>query len=284
MAFRKLTDFIQADVIVAMIIDELRAKNVAQYAVATYSDATLGTGSSYKIPGIVDLTVNDYTGTGFTPEATASTNATILMNKYPFINFYLESSDIHEGNALSIAVVYAQRAAAQIASAIDRDVFTTYNTGATADATNLGSLASPLTVTTGAHAVSYVETFATKLREANVEEDGVIVLPSYVGIKFASELSQKVNNERIAGNGIELGYITQAYGFDIYTSNNMPTLSGAYAAVGGKRDCFGLVTGYTHIESGMSETKPASWNQWGQVYGCNVVNAAGLYKGAVKKA
>jgi len=64
----------------------------------------------------------------------------------------------------------------------------------------------------------------------------------------------------------------------------MPTLSGAYSAVGGKRDCFGMILGYTHVESMPMVDEPAVANQFGQVFGAGFVNASGYFAGAVKKS
>ena len=290
MSFRKLTDFIQADVIVALIIDELRARNVAQFIVDAQSASSLGKGSSYKIPGIVDLTVNAYDGTAVTPENVTSKNATILMNKYPFINFYLEDSDVDEASAMPLAIEFARRAAEQIASTIDVDVLGAIEAGATTNSGVLGVTTSPITVSTATNALDYVEDFATVLREANIETNSVIVLPSYVGVKVARELGVNVNNERIAGEGIEMGYISALFGYDVYTSNNLPTgvagglASGEYAAIGGKREDFHLIEGLTIVKAGDAETKPATWNQFGQVYGRDFSNAAGWYTGVVTKS
>jgi len=85
MAFRKLTDFIQEDVIVAMIIDDLRAMNVTRNIVSYKTQSGLGKGSSYKIPGIVDFTVAQADGTDLTYQDAASTSIQILVDKYPFI-------------------------------------------------------------------------------------------------------------------------------------------------------------------------------------------------------
>ena len=282
MAFRKLTDFIQEDVIVALIIDELRARNVAQFVVDVQSNSALGKGSSYKVPGIVDFTVNAYNGTAVNPEDATSKNATILMDQYPFINFYLEDSDVDEASAMNIAVANAVRAAEQIASTIDKDVFTAIDAGAQTLA-GLGVTGTPIVVSSADDALAYVEVFAETLKEANIET-GNIVLPSYVGVKLASKLGTSVNNERIAGNGIELGFIDNLYGYGIYTSNNTPLTSGEYTAVGGKADTFHLVTGLTVVKSGDSETKPATWNQFGQVYGRGFSQANGWYAGKVSKA
>jgi len=284
MAFRKIVDFIQVDVIVAMVIDSLRAKNVAMNVVSTWTQAQLGQGSSYKVPGIVDMNVIDYNGTAFTPQDAVSTYVRILIDKYPVIPFYLEGSDVSEANALSVAMVWAERAAEQIASKIDKDVFTTIEGGATASATILGSTGAPITVTTGTQALDYVEAFVTTLREANVEDNTAIVVPHYLGLKVAGEIGRTVNAQDLATQGIQAGYINTIFGVDLYESNNLPTTSGVYSVVGGKRDDFALIMGLTSVDSGDSEFRMASYTKMGQVYGAGFVNSAAWYKGAVKKS
>jgi hypothetical protein len=289
MAFRKLTDFIQADVITNFIIDALDKKLVARNVVANHTQAELGYGSSYKIPGTSPLTLVQYAGNAVTPENLTSTSELVAIDKYPFINFYLQDSDINEATALNTAMVYAERAGYQIANSIDADIFYALYGGATTASTTLGVTSGAIVLSDSTKVLNYLEAFATTLREANADIDAVITIPSFMSTALAKEIGIKAQNVDLAG-AIVPGYVTTLFGMDIYTSNNMPTgtaggiLAGEYVVLGGKRDAFHLVIGTTIAKSGDSETNPATWNQFGQVYGRDFSQPLGYFSGVVKKS
>jgi len=288
MAFRVLTDFIQEDVIVDMLIDKLYATNVARNAVMVTSQASLGYGSSYKFPAVGDLTVNQYNGLGVTPEDATQANAIISIDNYPFINFYLEDSDVNESKALSLAGAWASEAAYRISKDIDVKVFATLHSGATTDA-GLGITSAPIALTSDTLILDYVEAFATKLKESNIDTDAVLVVPSFVEVSLARSMGTLVQNQTVNG-AIVAGKIGTLFGLDIFSSNNLPIgvagglVAGEYGVVGGKRSCFGLVEGTTIVKNGNSETKPATFNQYGMVYGADFIQALGWYAGVVSKS
>jgi hypothetical protein len=291
MPFRILTDFIQADVITNFIIDNLEKSLVAINVVTTHSQAELGYGSSYKIPGAGNLTLTQYNGTPVTPQALTQSAELIAIDKYPFINFYLNDSDVNEATALSVAGVYAQRAAYQIAENIDRGIFSGLYTGSTkTTSTSLGVTSGAIIVNaSNVNVLDYLERFATVLKEANAHVDAVITIPSFMATALAKEVGIKVQNDSIAGS-IANGFVARLFGLDIYESNNMPTgvagglIAGEYAVLGGKRDAYHYVQGTTIAKSGNSETNPATWNQLGQVWGSDYSQPLGYYAGVVKKA
>jgi len=277
-AFRRLVDFVQEDIIIEMIIDKLEARAVSRAICDNQRFEALGRGSSYKIPGIVDLTVNEYDGTAITPEDAGTDSETIVLNQFPFINFYLEDSDVNEASALSVAGRYAEEAATRIALDMDKKVFARIAAGATAGGAGLTGQA----ITTATLALDYLEKFAISLRESNVESNGAITVPSFMGIMLARELGQ-VNNDAISGQ-LATGIIaTGLFGYDIYTSNNLPLTTGTYSVVGGKRSTYHLIEGTTIVKAGDSETKPATFNQFGQVWGSGFSNSAGYIVGTVTK-
>jgi len=288
MGFRKLTDFIQSDVIVGMLRDKLEASMVVRNVVNVTTNSSLGKGSSYKIPGVGNLTVNAYDGTGVTPEAASMDAATIFMDQYPFINFYLEDSDVNEVSALSLAGAWAGEAGMRIAQTIDVDVLSAIDANAQAG-TGIGEADSGIVLDTSAKILNYVEDFATQLKEANVETDAVIVLPSFMGVALSRELGVNVNNQNVAGQ-IELGFVQKLFGLEVYTSNNLPAgvasglASDEYSVIGGKRSAFHLIEGLTVVKNGDSETKPATWNQYGQVYGRGYSQENAWLKGVVSKS
>lgn len=291
MSFRILTDFISADVITNFIIDNLDKVLVAKNVVTTHTQGELGYGSSYKIPGAGNLTLTQYNGTPVTPQALTQTAELIAIDKYPFINFYLNDSDVNEATALSVAGVYAQRAAYQIADSIDSGIFLGLYTGATkTTSASLGVTSGAKVLSDSTKVLDYLEAFATVLKEANADMDAVITIPSFMATALAKEVGIKVQNDSLAGSIANGFVVARLFGLDIYTSNNMPTgvagglIAGEYAVLGGKRDAYHYVQGTTIAKSGNSETNPASWNQLGQVWGSDYSQPLGYYAGVVKKS
>lgn len=287
MPFRKLTDFIQADVITGFIKDKLEANMVARNVVDVRTQAQLGYGSSYKVPGVGALTVNQYSGTGVTPQDATSTNEIIAMDQYPYVSYYLEDSDVNEANALSLAGAWGAEAGMRIAQVVDKYIFTKITADAET-ATGLGVTATPIVLDTDAKILDYVELFATTLKEANIDSDAVMVVPAFMEVSLARSLGTLVQNQAISGQ-IEAGKVGRLFGIDIYSSTNLPTgvagglVAGEYRLLGGKRSCFHLVEGTSIVKSGDSETRPASWNQLGLVYGADFSNATSWFTGVVKK-
>jgi hypothetical protein len=260
---------------------------VARNVVDTRTQAQLGYGSSYKVPGVGALTVNQYAGNAITPENATATNEIIAMDQYPYVSYYLEDSDVNEANALSVAGAWASEAGMRIAQVVDKYIFTKIAADAET-AAGLGVTGTAIQLDTDAKILDYVENFATVLKEANIDTDAVMVIPSFMEVSLSRSLGTLVQNPNIAG-AIEAGKVGRLFGLDIYSSNNLPTgVAGGLAAneyrlLGGKRSCFHLVEGTSIVKSGDSETRPASWNQLGMVYGADFSNAVSWYTGVVRK-
>jgi hypothetical protein len=287
MAFRKITDFIQADVITGFIKDKLDATMVARNVVDTRTQAQLGYGSSYKVPGVGALTVNQYAGNAITPENATSTNEIIAMDQYPYVSYYLEDSDVNEANALSVAGAWAAEAGMRIAQVVDKYIFTKITADAET-ATGLGVTATPIALDTDAKILDYVELVATTLKEANIDMDAVMVVPAFMEVSLAKSMGVLVQNQGLNA-AIEAGKVGRLFGIDIFSSTNLPAgvagglAAGEYRLLAGKRSCFHLVEGTSIVKSGDSETRPASWNQLGLVYGADFSNATSWYTGVVTK-
>lgn len=260
---------------------------VARNVIQNFSNAELGYGSSYKVPAVGNLTVSQYNGTALTNQDATSASSIIPMDQYPITPFYLEDSDVNEATALSLAGVWAGEAGMRIAQIMDTYIFAKLKTGSTV-ATGCGVTGTPITIATDTAILDYVTKFATVMKEANLDSDAYIVVPSFMQVSLSRSLGVLVQNQIING-AIETGRVGTLFGIDIYASNNLPTgVAGGLAAlefgvIGGKRTCAHLVEGLSVYKSGDSETRVATWNQIGQVYGVGVSNAAGVLFGVVKK-
>jgi len=288
MAFRKLTDFIQADVITGYIIDKLRARLTAKGIVEVSTNGALGKGSSFKFTGIGDVTIQNYTGADLTLEDATSTGVVVTLDKFPIGTYTIQNSDIDEASAFNMAMNLAEDVAGKVEQDIDKAVLLKIQTTAT-DVATLGVTTAPISINTGAEALAYVGAIATKLRELNIETDGVIVLPAYLEILLASELKGAYSPE--VADGIRTGKFATLFGYDIVSSNNLPNgVAGGLAAdelsfVAGRRKEAKLILGYTEMEMGIPHpTQPAQINRIGQVYGTKLTNTGAWINGVVKNA
>jgi len=290
MAIRTLTDFIQADVITGLLIDKLNEKMVAKNIVTVTAQATLGMGSSYKIPGVGTLTSTSYAvGTPLTSQAATQTKAVINLDKNEIVQYILENTDVTEANAYSLVVAWADEAATVIGRVIDKGIFTDLFTNGTAVAGTLGATTAPINVNTGVEALAYIASFAKELKKAKVLDDGYIVIPTWMGVYLATELKGTYNPD-IAARAILEGVTNRLYGYDIYESDNMPAdvagglVADEFGVIGGKRSCAALVLGRTGAASGESETADGMWHRSTQVFGTKVINEDGILKGVIADA
>ena len=290
MAIRTLTDFIQADVITGLLIDKLNERMIAKNVVTVTTQAALGMGSSYKIPGVGTLTSTSYaTGVALTSQAATQTNAIVSLDRNEIVQYLLQNEDVTEANAYSLVVLWADEAATVIARVIDKGIFTDLFTNGTTVAGTLGATTAPINVNTGAEALAYIAAFAKELKKKKVLDDGYIVIPTWMGVYLATEM-KGTYNPGIAATAILEGVTNRLYGYDIYESDNMPTgvaggiVAGEYAVVGGKRTCAAIVLGRTGATSGESESADGMWHRSNQVFGTKVIKAAGVLKGVIAEA
>jgi hypothetical protein len=289
MAIRLLTDFIQEDLIISMLIDSLDKNLVANQVVDVTSQITLGLGSSYKIPGAGNFSVVDYTtSAAVTMQNATDTAAYIYVDKFKGVPYKLDAVDIYESSALNLAAVMANRSGMDLATYIDADTFSTLFNGATS-ASNLGISTSAISIATDADAIDYVEEIAMTLSENNIASDMVLILPPFLAKKLVTAKARTIENEALAGD-IVPGVVGTLYGINIYESNNMPKgtagglAAGEYGVIAGKRSCFHLVKGLTYFDTGKSENGAYVYNHNAQTWGSGFSQPLAWYRGVVRKA
>lgn len=290
MAFRLLNGFIESEVVTTMMIEHLRKKLVAQNIVTVHTQAELGYGSSYKIPGTVTPTLYSYTGSPITPQAISATSTTIDISNYDFIPFYVNDVDANEVKAMNTAVVYSEEAGNAIATKIDAGIFTNLFSGATTTTSaSLGVTSGGIILDTSTKILDYLEKFATTLRENNVDSDCVLTIPAFMYNAVVKYLGFNSGNQIISGTIVD-GVLPNLFGCDIATSNQLPQgvaggmLASEYAVLGGKRSAYHYIQGTTIAKSGSSEYNPAEWIQLGQCWGSGYSQPLAYYSGVVKKA
>jgi len=290
MAIRTLTDFIQTDLIVGMLIDTLDKNLVANQVIDVTSQPTLGMGSSYKIPGVGNFTVVDYTtSANVTMQNGTDTAAFIYIDKFKGIPYKIDAVDIYEASALNLAAVMANRVGLDLATYIDADIFSAIYQGATS-AANLGYSTSAISIATDTDAIDYIEEFAMQLAEANVNSDVAMVIPPFLSKKLTTALARTVRNDALAGSIVNYSYVGDLYGISLYESNNTPKGTaggltvGEYSVIAGRRSSFHYVSGLTYVDSGKSENGAYTYNHNSQSWGRGFSQPLAWYRGVVKKA
>ena len=92
MAFA-LSNFVPTNVVTGLMIENLRKNLVFGNLVTTSTPASLGMGSSYKIPGVGAITVRDYAGSAITVEEMADIGATITIDQAKYFAFNADYVD-----------------------------------------------------------------------------------------------------------------------------------------------------------------------------------------------
>lgn len=172
-------------------------------------------GDSVVINQMGDITIKDYTGADIdTPEDVTSETQTLQIDKAKYFNFRVKDVDQAQANVELVDRAMA-RASYAIADAIDVDLAGVL---VTQKGSNLGTIASPITITVS-NAYDKLVDLGVKLDEENVERVGRrIALPAwYLGL--LSKDPRFTTSFNILENGLVEG--ASVAGFEIYMSNNV---------------------------------------------------------------
>lgn len=189
-------------------------------------------GDRVKLIQIGDPTVSDYVknSTSLTFETLEDASLFLEINQSKSFSFAIDDVDKAQANG-DVMALAMERAAYKMKDTVDQYLASLYTSAGVTS--GLGTTATPLTVTAKATAgsnISITELFATisqKLDEANCPSDGrFIVLPPVLKMKLnlGSIAVTGVSQQQQAMTG---GFVTNAFGFNIYVSNNVPNTSSA---------------------------------------------------------
>ncbi len=282
---RVLTEFIQTNLVTAMLIKNLEDRLVSRSVISMATQTRLGEASSYKIPGVSSFTVEDYDGTALTEQAPVDKVATISVDQCKAVLFDLERVDRKEA-AENLVAAFTRQQSFDIAHAIDADLFADIFSGATTNA-GAGVTTSPIAIDS-TNAMEYIETLATLAGEANIFSRKMVI-PEFLANAIVAELGTTSSNQNLSG-AVVPGFVTRLYDFDIYKSNNTPkkgdtgTAATEYSVLFGDPTTYHAVLGLGDYATDQNKLKISDWHRLAQWYGRGFSNSAGWYSGVITKA
>ena len=191
-----------------------------QFVNRDYEGEITSFGDTVKINQLGDITIKDYDGTDIDdPEELSSTQQTLSIDKAKYFNFAVKDIDKVQAN-VNLVDGSMGRAAFAMADAVDKDIFATMVSGATA---KVGSQTTPIEITV-ANAYDQLVDLGVILDEKNVPLAGrKIALPHwYLGLLAKDPRFTKDFN--ILANGVVEGATVGR--FQLLASNNLQTGAG----------------------------------------------------------
>jgi len=256
-------------------------------------------GDTVNIRTTPEITIRDYVkGQTLTVENPDKPKIQLLIDKGEYFACVEDDVDKVQSD-INLMDTWSKDASERMKIKIDQRVLTDIlpdiaatNKGATAGAIsasfNLGTSASPLTVTKdGASAttsvVDLLVDMGTVLDEANAPEQGrfVVIPAKMAGLIKKSELkdaSLTGDGTSIVRNG-RLGMIDR---FTVYVSHNLNRSSGKYSLIAGNKMGFTFASQMTNMETIRSESTFGNIIRGLQVYGYKVVKGEALSQAVIQ--
>ena len=246
-----------------------------------YEGEIAGAGDTVNINEIGPVTVSDYTKyTALTWEALDSSQKKLLIDQQKSFSFTVDNIDRAQ-NKPKVMNGAMSEAAYAVADTIDQHIASKYaQAGVTGTAANIGSSGSSLTVSTGnvIETISYVQRY---LNEANTPTAGrfgaippwlhqKLVLAEVGGI--ASTAVPKVRDDGV----IAQGFVGEAFGFQLFMSNNVSNNGTQYRPMFGTRQAISYAGQITEIRAVEREDYFDQGIKGLYVYGCKVVRPNAL--------
>jgi hypothetical protein len=256
-------------------------------------------GDTVNIRTTPEITIRDYVkGQTLTVENPDKPKLQLVIDKGEYFACVEDDVDKVQSD-INLMDTWSKDASERMKIKIDQRVLTdilpgiaTANKGATAGAIsasfNLGTNASPLTVTKdGASSttsvVDLLVDMGTVLDEANAPEDNrfVVIPAKMAGLIKKSELKDAAltgDSMSIVRNG-RLGMIDR---FTVYVSHNLYKTSGKYSIIAGHKYGFTFASQMTNMETIRSESTFGNIIRGLQVYGYKVVKGEALSQAVVQ--
>lgn len=184
-------------------------------------------GDSVNINQIGDITVSDYTsGTDISsPQQLTDAQLKLIIDQAKYINFEVDDIDKAQVNMNTVDMAM-ERGSYAFRKVVDTDIATVMSDGV--DTANvIGTMGSPISITTGDLAYQYLVELTTKLDEANVPENGrfAIVPPWYYNLLLRNTAFVAAGTT-MTDNRLITGVISQVLGMKVMKSNAIVNTSG----------------------------------------------------------
>jgi hypothetical protein len=212
----------------ASILREYTKAAVFTHCMGRLYQGEIKVGNVVKVPRVGSVSVRPYVlRTPITYDDVDSDTIDITIDQQTY--FGLRCEDVERVQAMPDFLDAACRnAALSMKDHIDTYTAGILNAGA---GTTLGAT-TPIASTDYLHLFSLI---GQKLDEKNVPRSGRwIVIPPFM----ASAIAEKIMNLQTPNQAVVAdAWITRAFGFDIYCSNNLPVTAGKYSIFAGNSDC-----------------------------------------------
>ena len=246
-----------------------------------YEGEISGAGDTVNINEIGPVAVSDYTKyTAITWEALTSAQKKLLIDQQKYFAFTVDNIDRAQTKPKLMNGAMGE-ASYSIADEIDQHIAGKYaEAGVTGSATYIGSSGSSISVSTGnvIETLSYVQRY---LNEANVPTPNRWgILPPWVHQKLVmAEVGGIANTAvpKIRDDGvIAQGFVGEAFGFQLFMSNNVSNNGTQYRPMFGTRQAISYAGQITEIRAVEREDYFDQGIKGLYVYGCKVVRPNAL--------
>lgn len=228
-----------------------------------------GQGDKVHIRSVPTVAINDYTGSVTYADVT-TTDTELLIDQAKYFAF--NADDILAGQSdIDMVNQASQDAAEQMKISVDTTVLGAIYSGLSAGVDDTGAVASSSNI------LGYVLDAGQKLDEANVPESGrfLVLAPKHINMLKQSDL-KSVN---ITGDGtspLRNGQVGTIDRFTVYSSNNLPTVSGQKMSYAGTKHGIAFASQISQVETVRREATFGDGVRGLNVFGYKVVNADAL--------
>lgn len=189
-----------------------------------YEGEISAAGDTVRITSISRPTIATYTknSTSITPETLTDAARTLVVDQSKYFAFEVDDIDLRQSkNGGALMAEAATEAAYGLADTVDQYIAGLFSGVDSANAITTTS------ITTAALAKTGLVNLAKKLNEANVPRAGrfVIIPPWYEALLIDGSVFGQVDASG-SSEGLREGYVTRAFGFDIFVSNNVTNTTG----------------------------------------------------------
>lgn len=228
-----------------------------------------GQGDKVHIRSVPTVSINDYTGSVTYADVT-TTDTELLIDQAKYFAF--NADDILAGQSdIDMVNQASQDAAEQMKISVDTTVLGAIYSGLSAGVDDTGAVASSSNI------LGYVLDAGQKLDEANVPESGrfLVLAPKHINMLKQSDL-KSVN---ITGDGtspLRNGQVGTIDRFTVYSSNNLPTVSGQKMSYAGTKHGIAFASQISQVETVRREATFGDGVRGLNVFGYKIVKEDAL--------
>lgn len=215
-----LSNFIPVNIVIALLLDELRRASVFKQLIKTDTASNLKKGGSYDIPGIGDVTVGDYTvDNDITIQAMDDAGTTLTIDQQKYFAVYYDKVDDAK-SARNVAPLILDKGLYKLSQAEDVHIAAKMASEAgIKELASIGTIALPLVVDIDG-IFDFLGECKILMDENDVPVNGrrMALPPFMTGLITKSNVQIDTTGDPEART---TGWVNRHSGFDLYQSNNL---------------------------------------------------------------